>query len=62
MKPETEATAIGPAAEGAPAPRRRSYACPRLEVLGDIRDLTLGGTPGTGDSGNPGLEDPPLPP
>jgi hypothetical protein len=30
---------------------RRAYHTPRLEVLGDIRDLTLGGSPGQGDSG-----------
>ncbi len=29
----------------------RPYATPRLEALGDIRDITLGGSPGQGDSG-----------
>lgn len=29
---------------------RSRYVTPRLETLGDIRDLTLGGSPGTGDS------------
>lgn len=29
-----------------------------LVCLGDIRSLTLGGSPGTGDSGNPGTEAP----
>ncbi len=33
--------------------RRRPYRPPRLVDFGDVRDLTLGGTPGTGDSGNP---------
>ncbi len=32
---------------------RLPYSPPRLEVLGDVRDLTLGGTPGLGDSGDP---------
>jgi hypothetical protein len=30
---------------------RRPYASPRLVVLGDLRSLTLGGSPGAGDSG-----------
>lgn len=30
---------------------RRPYASPRLVVLGDLRSLTLGGSPGFGDSG-----------
>jgi hypothetical protein len=30
---------------------RRLYASPRLVVLGDLRSLTLGGSPGFGDSG-----------
>jgi hypothetical protein len=34
---------------------RLPYHAPRLDVLGDIRDLTLGPTPGLGDSGNPAL-------
>ena len=36
---------------------RRFYIEPRLEVMGNIRDLTLGGSPGTGDSGA-SFEDP----
>lgn len=32
------------------APARAAYRPPRLAVLGDIRSLTLGGSPGTGDS------------
>ncbi len=42
-----------PTGQGASAGGRLPYAPPRLEVLGDVRDLTLGGTPGLGDSGNP---------
>ena len=30
---------------------RRPYASPRLVELGDLRSLTLGGSPGAGDSG-----------
>ena len=31
--------------------KRMSYRKPRLEFLGDLRSLTLGGTAGFGDSG-----------
>jgi hypothetical protein len=30
---------------------RRAYVSPRLVELGDLRSLTLGGSPGAGDSG-----------
>lgn len=30
---------------------RRPYLSPRLVELGDLRSLTLGGSPGAGDSG-----------
>jgi hypothetical protein len=35
---------------------REVYEAPRLLALGDVRDLTLGGSPGTGDSGNASLQ------
>jgi len=35
---------------------REVYQVPALTLLGDVRDLTLGGSPGSGDSGNPGAE------
>jgi len=35
---------------------RKPYEPPALTALGDVRDLTLGGSPGTGDSGNAGTE------
>lgn len=35
---------------------RKSYESPALTPLGDVRDLTLGGSPGTGDSGDPGTQ------
>lgn len=61
MKPETTRTLLQPETAEAPAPSRRAYTRPWLEVLGDIRDLTLGGTPGVGDSGDPVNFDPPQP-
>lgn len=35
---------------------RRAYEAPRLEVLGDIRALTLGATAGLGDSSPPNTQ------
>lgn len=35
---------------------RRVYETPLLEVLGDIRTLTLGATPGVGDSTPPNTQ------
>jgi hypothetical protein len=32
-------------------PVKLPYEAPQLQLLGDVRDLTLGGTDGTGDSG-----------
>jgi len=32
-------------------PKRRPYTSPRLTELGDLRTLTLGGSPGANDSG-----------
>jgi hypothetical protein len=34
------------------ANRRKQYRKPKLEELGDLRTLTLGGSPGGGDSGS----------
>lgn len=31
--------------------RRKPYEKPQLQVLGDLRDITLGGSGGSGDSG-----------
>ena len=41
------------AGRDATSPPRRPYQQPRLDCLGDVRDLTLGGSPGTGDSPDP---------
>lgn len=38
---------------------KRRYSPPRLTCWGDVRDLTLGGTVGQLDSGNPAVEQPP---
>ncbi len=49
-----------PAPENASAPeeptsRRRDYAPPVLREYGDLRTLTLGPSPGLGESGNPAV-------
>ncbi|MFK7955102.1 MAG: lasso RiPP family leader peptide-containing protein [Lysobacterales bacterium] len=33
---------------------RKPYQQPKLTPRGDVRDVTLGPTPGVGESGNPG--------
>jgi hypothetical protein len=47
-----------PQVERAPAAddARLEYQAPQLVRLGDVRDLTLGGSPGIGDSGNAGVQ------
>ena len=35
-----------------PGDARRPYHAPAIVALGDLRDLTLGGSPGVGDSGS----------
>jgi len=37
---------------------RRTYTPPRMWCLGDVRDLTMGGSPGMGDSGTSLVEEP----
>lgn len=37
---------------------KKKYEKPELKPLGDIRDVTMGGSPGIGDSGNAGTEKP----
>jgi len=37
---------------------RKFYRKPYLQELGDLRSLTLGGSPGAGDSGSAGTEFP----
>lgn len=43
-----------PPKPAADAPQRRPYRKPELTRRGDVRDVTLGPTPGIGESGNPG--------
>lgn len=50
----TDATDVSLAPE-IQAPSIR-YEAPELRCLGDLRELTLGGSLGTGDSGNPGVQ------
>ncbi len=38
--------------------KKKQYSKPVLKPLGDIRDVTMGGSPGIGDSGNAGAEKP----
>ena len=40
-----------PSIPGNAGRHRKPYRKPQLEELGDLRTLTLGGSPGTGDSG-----------
>jgi hypothetical protein len=34
---------------------KKAYRRPRLTLWGDLRDVTLGPSPGVGESGNPGM-------
>ncbi|HSG31730.1 MAG TPA: hypothetical protein VLB82_09310 [Thermodesulfobacteriota bacterium] len=40
---------------------KKLYKKPELKNYGKLKDITLGGSPGGGDSGNPGVELPPGP-
>jgi hypothetical protein len=44
---------------GQEANSRKQYRKPQLNELGDLRTLTLGGSPGGGDSGSIGMRRPP---
>jgi hypothetical protein len=37
------------------SPGRKAYESPCLVRYGDVRDVTLGPSPGVGESGNPGI-------
>jgi hypothetical protein len=54
--PEDAAAAGHDVAEttAAGAPPRAPWVRPRLDILGDVRDLTMGGSPGVFESNNPG--------
>jgi hypothetical protein len=40
-------------ATGSPGAAKKPYQPPELTALGDLRDLTMGPSPGIGESGNP---------
>jgi len=42
----------------APSKTKKPYQKPSLHACGDVRDVTMGGSPGVGDSGNGALEKP----
>jgi hypothetical protein len=50
MEAHMEPTIRNETLESSQAPVRRPYTPPILEEYGDVRDLTLGGSPGAGDS------------
>lgn len=43
-----------PLAERLPAAVRQPWVRPRLECFGDVRQVTMGGSPGVFESNNPG--------
>ena len=47
----TETPAARGSTEGSEPRGRKPYRPPRLEVFGDVRDVTLGSTPGGAESG-----------
>jgi len=44
--------------KGNKQPNKKAYIKPRMIPLGDIRDVTMGGSPGFGDSGAGNPEQP----
>jgi hypothetical protein len=46
--------------EGAGTATKKAYSPPRLDVLGDVRDITLGSVPGVTDSGGQSAKGGPL--
>lgn len=57
--PDRPAEGGGPPADERPNSGRRPYVPPRLEILGDLRDLTMGPSPGIGDSAGSENRQPP---
>ena len=51
MKAKHGQPKVSPTGGGGPPQGRRPYSRPRLIDFGDVRDLTLGPTPGITDSG-----------
>jgi hypothetical protein len=54
LHPETRPEPESAAERGTAAVPRNPYATPALARLGDLRTTCLAGTPGVGDSANPG--------
>ena len=52
-------TDVGQSEKSLRTHKRKEYSSARLLELGDVRDVTLGGSPGLGDSGAELSEDPP---
>jgi len=50
VKPDARGAGGRPAPTAVSRRPRRRYRAPRLELFGDVRSLTLGGSPGNGDS------------
>ena len=40
-------------------PNKRAYQKPQIKIYGKLKDITLGGSPGSGDSSNNGTQLPP---
>jgi hypothetical protein len=51
---QTPQKVVNEKSPAAPEVIRKVYVKPRLEDLGDVRSLTLGGSPGPGESSGPG--------
>jgi hypothetical protein len=56
---ETKAIPADVTKPGAAVRTRKPYAAPVLEPLGDIRDVTMGGSAGMGESGMGGAKQKP---
>jgi len=57
LQPSRDSRAEKPSAEALPdrSPGHRAWEPPRLRHHGDLRGLTLGPSPGVGESGNPAI-------
>lgn len=55
--PRSNPGLVGQGSEFIAAMGRRPYRTPRLTLFGDIRGITLGGSPGISDSGMNNMED-----
>lgn len=52
-KPRLDGNQPDSPAAGAERPRARCWETPKLTAYGDVRELTMGPTPLSGESGNP---------